>query len=147
MQMMTMMTTTRTDDDKDFCCHEVMMMMRRRSRRRTTTRIDDNKDYCCEEKKEDNEDKDMDVCMVPIGQYIIHRTQHPTRYDIITNGRYTLIRAPCTLPSMYKVFRTNMISSYRTINRFIRLIIYAWINSIVIILGGTDGHGRDNEFN
>ena len=77
----------------------------------------------------------------------IHYSSHPTRYDIITNGRYTLIRVPCTLPSVYQVFCTNMISSYRTINRITRLIIYAWINSIVIILGGTDRHGRDNEFN
>ena len=51
-------------------------MRKRRRRWRTTTRIDDNKDYCCEEEKEDNKDKDMNVCVVPIGQHIIHPTQH-----------------------------------------------------------------------
>ena len=52
-----------------------------------------------------------------------------------------------TLSSVYQVINTNMIPSYRTINRITQLIIYAWNNSVVIILGGTDGHGSDNEFN
>ena len=69
---------TDEDEDKDgYCFHEVMMMMRR-WRRRTTTRTDYNIEYCCEEEKEDNEEKDMDVCMVPIGQYINHCTRPDT---------------------------------------------------------------------
>ena len=68
---------TDEDEDKDdYCFHEVMMM--RRWRRRTTTRTDYNIEYCCEEEKEDNEEKDMDVCMVPIGQYINHCTRPDT---------------------------------------------------------------------
>ena len=67
------MTTRRDDGNKDYCDDEVMMV-RSRKRRKTATRMDFNMDYCCEEEKEDN--KDMDVCMVPILRYIVHRTQH-----------------------------------------------------------------------
>jgi len=49
-----------------------------------------------------------------------------------------------TLSSVYQVIRTNMIPSYRTINRITQLIVYAGNNSVVVILVGTDGHGHDN---
>jgi len=102
------------------------MMRRRRWRRRTTTRTEDNKDYCCEVEKEGNEDKDMDVCMVPIGQYIIHYTRHVQYYNtdsnIIMNGRYTIIR-------------TNVAPTHKTINSISQLYVYTSKNSVAIILG------------
>ena len=56
----------------------------------------------------------------------------------------TSSRMVVTLPSVYQVIRTNMIPSYRTINRITQLIVYAGNNSVVVILVGTDGHGHDN---
>ena len=44
----------------------------------------------------------------------------------------------------YQVIRTNMIPSYRTINRITQLIVYSWNNSVVIILVRIDGHGHAN---
>ena len=53
------------------------------------------------------------------------------------------------LSSVYQIIRINMTPSYKTINSITQLYVYAWNNSVVNILGGTDGlrHGRDNEFN
>ena len=82
-------------------------------------------DYCCKEEKKDNEDKDMDVCMVPIGQYIIHRTRHPTRYDIITNGRYTITRVPST---MYTAICVSSLPTCVHIAPICRLVSFPWFS-------------------
>ena len=113
--------TTRTNDSKDYC-NEVAMM---KKKTRTRTYI---------------------WHMAPIGRCIIHHTRvHHTRHHhkwIITNGCYTVIRV-----QLFQVIPTKMPPSYyRIFNSITQLYVYTWYNSVVIILGGTDGHGRDNKF-
>jgi len=76
--------------------------------------------------------------MVSIGQYIIHRTRHTVL--IATSSSQMVV----TLSSMYQVIPTNMPPSYKPINIITQLYVYAWNNSVVIILVGTDGHGHEN---
>jgi len=52
-----------------------------------------------------------------------------------------------TLSSVYEVIRTNMTPSYEHQQYHPIVRIYSWNNSVVIILGGRDGHGHDNKFN
>ena len=79
------------------------------------------------------------IHIVPFGQYIIHHTRHMIL--IATSSRMVV-----TLSSVYQVFCTNMIPSYRTINGITQLIVYAWNNSVGNVLGETVGHGHDNKF-
>ena len=44
-------------------------------------------DYWCEEEKEDNKEKDMDVCMVPIRQYIIQLKEGIEKNNQARRGR------------------------------------------------------------
>ena len=70
------------------------------------------------------------IILIRIGQHIIYRN------IIIMNGCYTVIHLPS--------HRTNMIPSYRTINRITQLIVYDQNNSVLIVFVGTDGHLHDN---
>ena len=73
------------------------------------------------------------VC-VSIGQYVIHPIR-TTDIDV------------CDMTSVYVSFQLdNTAPSFQTINNIIQLYVYAWNISVVNILGGTDGHKRDNEF-
>ena len=67
--------------------------------------------------------------------WTIHYSSHPTHYtDSDMTSVYQVIQ----------VIRTNMIPSYRTINRITQLIVYGWNDSVVIIHVGTNGHGHYN---
>ena len=77
----------------------------------------------------------------------IYVSSHPT-YNTdseVTSSSHMVV----TLASVYPVIHTNMPPSYNTINSIPHLYVYGLNNSVVNILGGTDGlrHGRDNEFN
>ena len=74
--------------------------------------------------------------------HIIHRTWNIIL--IATSSPHFFV----TLSSVYQVIRTNMTPSYRTINSITQLYVYAWNNSVaIVILGRKDGHGHGNKFN
>jgi len=74
----------------------------------------------------------------------IHYLSHRTRHTILI---VTSSRMVGRLSSVYQVIPANTTPSYTTINVITQLYVYVQNNSVVIILGGTDGHGHDNKFN
>mmetsp|Transcript_18423 Transcript_18423/g.20287 ORF Transcript_18423/g.20287 Transcript_18423/m.20287 type:complete len:95 (+) Transcript_18423:87-371(+) len=62
---------------------------------------------------------------------------HPTYNTDSTSSRMIV-----TLSSVYQVITTNMTPSYKTINSITQFYIYAWSNSVVIVLGKMDGHNN-----
>ena len=67
------------------------------------------------------------IRMVPIRQYIIHRTRHTIL--IVTSSQVVVC---------------HMTQSYIIISTITQLYIYDWKNSIGMILVGMDGHQHDN---
>jgi len=89
---------------------------------------------------------DNTIRMAPIGWYIIHCTRH--KILIATSlhhhhHEWLLHCHPCTKLSI------PICHPHININSITQSYVYTWNDSVVIILGGTDGdgHGRDNKFN
>ena len=70
------------------------------------------------------------IRIILIGQHIIRCTRHTVQYTILISILYTHRthgKATAT-SSMYQFIHTNMIPSYRTINRITQLIVYGLKN-------------------
>ena len=76
------------------------------------------------------------ILTVTNGQCIIHHTRHRNRILISTSSRMVV-----TLSCVCQVIHINMTPSYRTINSITQSYAYTGNNTVVIILGRTDGHG------